>query len=72
VWGEPFSAERVRTESGWHAEYDYAGAWEWARALSIDERSALWNRLLAMNGKPYCYALLIDPTVTPTTASTSE
>ena len=72
VWGEPFAVERVRTESSWHAEYDYAAAWAWARALTIDERSALWNRLLAMNGRPYCYALLIDPAATPTTASTRD
>jgi hypothetical protein len=72
VWGEPFAAERIRTESTWHAEYDYAAAWGWASALTIDERSALWNRLLAMNGRPYCYAFIIDPAQTSTTASTSE
>jgi hypothetical protein len=72
VWGEQFAAERVRTESSWHAEYDYAAAWSWASALSIDERSALWNRLLAMNGRPYCHALIIDSASTPTIASRTE
>lgn len=72
VWGEEFAAERIATESSWSAEYDYAAAWSWARALTIDERSALWNKLLAMNSQPYCYALIVDPAVTPTIASTSE
>jgi hypothetical protein len=40
--------------------------------MTIDERSALWNRLLAMNGRPYCYGLIRDATATPTTASTVD
>ena len=70
--GEPFALDSIRTESSWDAEYDYAAAWAWVRALSIDQRSALWNRLLATNGQPYCYALLIDPAAIATTASTRE
>lgn len=50
VWGKPFAEERVRDESGWRADYDYAAAWSWARALGPAERSRLWNELLAMNG----------------------
>jgi hypothetical protein len=72
VWGEPFALTSIRIESSWDAEYDYAAAWVWARALSIDQRSALWNRLLATNGRPYCYALLIDAAAIETTASTRE
>jgi hypothetical protein len=60
VWGEEFAAERVRTESTWRAEYDYAAAWTWARALTVDERGVLWNRLLALNDKPYCYAVYVE------------
>jgi hypothetical protein len=60
VWGEEFAAERIRTESSWRASYDYAAAWSWARALTIDERGVLWNRLLTMNGKPYCYTVYVD------------
>jgi hypothetical protein len=52
VWGEEFAAKRVRGESGWEGEYDYAGAWAWARSLDPDERTSLWNRLLVMNGFP--------------------
>jgi hypothetical protein len=62
VWGESFAAERIRTESTWHASYDYAAAWTWARGLSVDERGVLWNRLLARNGKPYCYAVYVEST----------
>jgi hypothetical protein len=71
VWGQAFADERVRGESSWEATYDYAAAWQWARALSRDERTRLWNRLLAMNGhQGYCYALLSDtPPGAPLTAS---
>ena len=62
VWGEAFAAERVRSESSWHASYDYAAAWTWARTLTVDERGVLWNRLLALNGKPYCYAVYVEST----------
>ena len=61
VWGEDFAAERVRGEASWHASYDYAAAWDWARALSIDQRGVLWNRLLAMNGKAYCSTIYAAP-----------
>ncbi len=50
VWGDDFAVERVKGEANWGA--DYAAAWTWARSLSADERSRLWNRLLAMNGFP--------------------
>lgn len=52
VWGEEFAEERVQTESGWLADYDYASAWTWARSLQPDERTRLWNELLEMNGFP--------------------
>jgi hypothetical protein len=55
VWGEDFAAARVRGEATWQATYDYAGAWRWAQSLTVDERGILWNRLLALNGKPYCH-----------------
>jgi hypothetical protein len=61
VWGEEFAAARVRGEATWRASYDYAAAWEWARSLTIDERGVLWNRLLALNAKGYCYAVYLDP-----------
>jgi hypothetical protein len=61
VWGEEFAAARVRGEATWRASYDYAAAWEWARSLTIDERGVLWNRLLALNAKGYCYAVYVDP-----------
>lgn len=61
VWGEEFAAERVRGEAAWRANYDYATAWEWARARTIDQRGILWNRLLAMNAKRYCSAVYIAP-----------
>jgi hypothetical protein len=64
VWGEEFAAERVRGEATWQASYDYAAAWEWARALTIDERGMLWNRLLALNAKGYCTAVYREPNAT--------
>jgi len=64
VWGEEFAAERIRTESGWRASYDYAAAWAWARALTVDERGILWNRLLSLNGKPYCYNVYVESNAT--------
>jgi len=57
VWGEEFAAARIRGEESWHATYDYAAAWDWARALTVEQRGILWNRLLTMNDKPYCYAV---------------
>lgn len=57
VWGEEFAAARVHAESTWSASYDYAAAWAWAQALSVDQRGILWNRLLAQNGMNYCYAV---------------
>jgi hypothetical protein len=62
VWGEEFAAARVRGEASWEASYDYGAAWAWARALTVDERGILWNRLLALNGKPYCYAVYVEQT----------
>jgi hypothetical protein len=73
VWGERFAADRVRGESSWRASYDYAAAWDWARKLTIDERSRLWNKLLAMNGRHYCHALLVEPPpVSAATAATAS
>ena len=72
VWGPEFAAARVRGESTWNATYDYAAAWTWARKLSVDQRGVLWNRLLTMNDKPYCYAVYLGPTtaaVRPTKTS---
>lgn len=57
VWGEQFAAARVRGEASWQASYDYAAAWGWANKLTVDQRGILWNRLLALNGKPYCSAV---------------
>jgi hypothetical protein len=62
VWGPEFAAARVRGESTWNATYDYAAAWTWASKLSVDQRGVLWNRLLTMNDKPYCYAVYLGPT----------
>lgn len=62
VWGAEFAAARVRGEASWQASYDYAAAWAWARALTVDERGILWNKLLALNGKPYCYSVYLDQT----------
>lgn len=50
VWGEEFAEGRVAGESAWHASYDYADAWAWARSLGPEKREALWNELLVMNG----------------------
>ena len=50
VWGEEFAARQVRNEADWGT--DYAAAWAWARSLDPQERTRLWNRLLAMNGFP--------------------
>jgi hypothetical protein len=61
VWGPEFAAERVRGESTWNATYDYASAWSWANKLTVDQRGVLWNRLLTMNDKPYCYAVYVGP-----------
>jgi hypothetical protein len=63
VWGEAFAAERIRGESAWHASYDYAAAWARARSLTLDERGILWNRLLTMNDRPYCYTVYADPKI---------
>jgi hypothetical protein len=61
VWGEEFAENRIRGESDWRAEYDYAAAWAWARSLTIAERARLWNELLAMNGFPgRCNSLIQD------------
>jgi hypothetical protein len=64
VWGEEFAAARVQGEATWRASYDYAAAWQWARALTIDERGVLWNRLLALNAKRYCAAVYLDDNAT--------
>lgn len=61
VWGEDFAAARVRGEASWHASYDYAAAWDWARKLTGDQRGILWNRLLVMNDKPYCSTIYDAP-----------
>jgi len=61
VWGPEFAAARVRGESTWSATYDYASAWTWANKLTVDQRGVLWNRLLTMNDKPYCYAVYLGP-----------
>jgi hypothetical protein len=52
VWGETFAAQSIRGESAWEASYDYGEAWQWARTLTRDERTRLWNELLAVNGFP--------------------
>jgi hypothetical protein len=52
VWGEDFAAQRIQTESDWQASYDYGKAWQWARALQLEERTRLWNELLTTNGFP--------------------
>jgi hypothetical protein len=62
VWGDAFAAERVRGEASWQASYDYAAAWAWARALTVDQRGILWNRLLALNGMPYCHSVYVEQT----------
>jgi|GEM_PF-691272 len=50
VWGEEFAAAQIESESTWLADYDYASAWNWVRALAPAERARLWNRLRWMNG----------------------
>ena len=65
VWGQDFAAERIRGESSWQASYDYAAAWSWTRQMTPDERSRLWNRLLGLNGRHYCHALIIEPSPRP-------
>ena len=50
VWGRKFAEDRVRGESDWLAEYDYAAAWRWARSLDPAERAQLWRELLTLNG----------------------
>ena len=50
VWGTEFAVDRMRTESEWRANYDYAAAWDWASSLDDAERNSLWNRLLELNG----------------------
>jgi hypothetical protein len=50
VWGEQFADERIRDESAWRSDYDYATAWTWARDLAAAERERLWKHLLVMNG----------------------
>lgn len=61
VWGENFAEDRIGNESSWHASYDYAAAWSWARSLTPNERARLWNRLLAMNGfTDRCSSLVED------------
>jgi hypothetical protein len=71
VWGEDFAHHGVLSESSWRASYDYGDAWAWAQAMTNDERSRLWNRLLAMNGQHYCHALIGEPTALPQHLSTS-
>lgn len=50
VWGEEFAENRVRDESEWRSNYDYAAAWDWARSLIPEERARLWREILALNG----------------------
>jgi hypothetical protein len=52
VWGDAFASDRVRDESGWQADYDYAAAWTWARSLDTAQRARLWDELLLINGLP--------------------
>jgi len=56
VWGEEFAGNRVRGESSWHDRY--ADAWAWARALGSEERTKLWDQLLALNGFNSCKGLV--------------
>jgi hypothetical protein len=63
VWGKDFAAARVRGEASWHSTYDYAAAWQWAQSLTVDERGVLWNRLLVLNGKPYCSGVYLEPSM---------
>jgi hypothetical protein len=50
VWGAKFADYRVAGESAWIGDYDYAGAWAFARARSPAQRTELWNELLRRNG----------------------
>ena len=50
VWGTEFAEKRVRDESDWRSNYDYATAWDWARSLDAQERDRLWSEILALNG----------------------
>jgi hypothetical protein len=50
VWGKAFAEDRVRDESEWQSNYDYAEAWDWARSLDPSARAQLWSELLALNG----------------------
>jgi hypothetical protein len=57
VWGDAFAARRIDGESVWDDEYE--NAWAWAQSLGVDRRTALWNRLLRINGfDGYCYGPL--------------
>jgi len=61
VWGPQFASDRVRDESGWSSEYDYASAWHWVHALEPAERDRLWNELLVLNGFPgSCHTAVAD------------
>jgi hypothetical protein len=50
IWGAEFAESRVRGESEWRSNYDYAEAWGWARSLDLEERDRLWSEILALNG----------------------
>ncbi|MDX1563502.1 MAG: hypothetical protein R3305_11280, partial [Gammaproteobacteria bacterium] len=50
VWGKEFAEDRIRDESEWRSNYDYAEAWSWARSLEPRQRAELWQELLALNG----------------------
>jgi hypothetical protein len=66
VWGDTFANRRIEGESGWDDEYE--NAWAWAQSLSVDRRTALWNRLLRMNGfNGYCYGPLDERSATART-----
>lgn len=52
VWGGEFADDRVRGESEWRSNYDYAAAWSWAKSLDPEERARLWDDLLTLNGLP--------------------
>jgi hypothetical protein len=60
VWGEEFAEDRVRDESEWRSNYDYAAAWDWVRSLDPMERVRLWGELLALNGFADSCDKLID------------
>lgn len=70
VWGDAFANRRIEGESVWDDEYE--NAWAWAKSLGVDRRTALWNRLLRINGfDGYCYGPLDErataqrPTIRP-------